>query len=433
MIPTVDLPGTEVRESSTSQGFLPDMRILLISREYPPHVYGGAGVHVENIAAELARLADVEVRCFGEQSQPAAPDQPAVHGFAPWAAAFQAMDPKLRKAVEPLSVNLAMTGVPTDADVVHCHTWYADMAGLWLKILHGMPLVITTHSLEPLRPWKEEQLGRGYHLSTWIERTAIEAADAVIAVSEGTRREVLEFYDLDPARVKVIHNGIQPDVFRRKDPGPALRKYGVPEDKPYLLFVGRITRQKGVLHLVRALRQVTPDLQAVLCAGAPDTEEIGREMEAEVRNLQMERRGVHWIHEMVPVPELVRLYSGAALFVCPSIYEPFGIINLEAMACGCPVVASRVGGIPEAVADGETGILVPLQSKGAPDFEPRDPAAFQRDLAAAINSLHADGALRRRMSEAGRRRVEERFSWANIARRTLDLYEEVAGVRVGSK
>jgi len=402
------------------------MKILILSREYPPHVYGGAGVHVEFLSRELAKLADVEVRCFGEQSESGGGGKPAVRGFGPWNEALSELDPRLRKAVEPLSVGLALAGAPTDASVVHCHTWYSMMGGLWIKILHGIPLVITTHSLEPLRPWKEEQLGRGYHLSRWIEKTAIESADAVIAVSEGTRKEVLECYELDSSKVRVIHNGIDLDIFRRADPKPALEKYKLPTGKPYLLFVGRITRQKGVLHLVRALEHATRDLDAILCAGAPDTEEIGREMEGLVRDLQKKRPGVHWVRDMVPVSDLVRLYSGATLFVCPSIYEPFGIINLEAMACSCPVVASKVGGIPEAVADGETGILVPFESKGPPSYEPKDPDRFARDLGAAVNELAKDPALRKRMGEAGRRRVEEKFSWGMIARRTLDLYGDVA-------
>ena len=402
------------------------MKILLLSREYPPHVYGGAGVHVENLSRELAKLAQVEVRCFGSQRAPGGPGQPAVRGFEPWGAALETLDPRLRKAVEPLTVDLAMAGAATDADLVHCHTWYSMMAGLWMKILYGIPLAITIHSLEPLRPWKVEQLGRGYQLSSWIERTAVQSADAVIAVSEGTRKEVLDCYPaVEPSRVKVVYNGVDPDVFRRRDPGPVLEKYGVPRDKPYLLFVGRITRQKGVLHLVRALTQVDARLQAVLCAGAPDTPEIGKEMEALVKDLQRKRPGVYWIRDMVSVSDLVGFYSGAALFVCPSIYEPFGIINLEAMACNCPVVASRVGGIPEVVVDGETGILVPFETKGPPDFEPGDPMRFARDIAAAINLLFASEPLRRRMGDAGRARVEEKFSWRSIAEQTLKLYEEL--------
>ncbi|HVR75095.1 MAG TPA: glycogen synthase [Planctomycetota bacterium] len=403
------------------------MRILILSREYPPHVYGGAGVHVEFLSRELAKIAEVEVRCFGTQMSDGGQNAPVVRGFGPSPAAYAGLDPRLQKVLEPLSVGVAMAGTPADADIIHCHTWYSMMAGLWLKLLYGTPLVITTHSLEPLRPWKEEQLGRGYHVSSWIERTAIEAADRVIAVSEGTRREVLECYSLDPARVQVIHNGIDLNVYRRKEAGPVLEKYGIPREKPFMLFVGRITRQKGVIHLVRALERVSPDLNAVLCAGAPDTEDIGREMEAAVRALQAKRPGVFWIREMVPVPDIVAFYSAAALFVCPSIYEPFGIINLEAMACECPVVASRVGGIPEAVADGETGVLVPFESRGGSDFEPRDPQKFALDLAGAVNKLWSDAALRRRMAAAGRRRVEEMFSWTTIAQRTLDLFGELVG------
>lgn len=394
------------------------MKVLTLTREYPPNVYGGAGVHVEHLTGELAKIMDVEVRCFGEQTG----SSPTVRGIAPWTEALEGADPVLARVLDPLSVDLAMAALPTDADVVHCHTWYSMMAGLWCKLLYGAPLVVTTHSLEPMRPWKEEQLGRGYRLSSWIEKTAVEAADAVVAVSEGTRREVLECYDLDPAKVHVIYNGIDPDVFRHEDPAPVLSRYGVPPDRPFLLFVGRITRQKGVVHLVRALRKVTPDLNAVLCAGAPDTPEIAAEMEQAVSSLQDERSGVLWIREQVPVPDLVRLYSGAALFVCPSIYEPFGIINLEAMATGCPVVATRVGGIPEVVVDGETGALVPFESRGAPDFEAREPERLASDLADAINRLAADGEARDRMGETGRRRVEEMFTWKRIAAQTKELY-----------
>lgn len=406
------------------------MKILQLTREYPPNIYGGAGVHVEHLTRELARIAEIEVRCFGEQNEPGGAETPSARGFGPWTEALAATPEQLKKALEPLTVDLAMAAAPTDADVVHCHTWYSMMGGLWSKLLYGTPLVVTTHSLEPMRPWKAEQLGRGYDLSSWIERTAILAADQVIAVSHGTRAEVLDCYAMDESRLSVIYNGVDVEVFKQTDATPVLKKYDVPQDKPYILFVGRITRQKGVLHLVHALEHVTDDVQVVLCAGAPDTPEIEAEMEGAVRELQKTRSGVHWIREMVPVPDLVRFYSGARLFVCPSVYEPFGIINLEAMATGCPVVASRVGGIPEAVADGETGILVPFEARPAPDFEPQDPAGFAADLAAAINRLHSDDALRESMSVAGRRRVEEHFSWREIARQTLDLYEQVVA-RVG--
>lgn len=401
------------------------MKILQLTREYPPNIYGGAGVHVEHLSRELAKIAEVEVRCFGEQDVPASPGVPQAEGFHSWSEALAESDPRLRKALDPLSVGLAMAAKPTDADVVHCHTWYSMMAGLWLKKLYGIPLVVTTHSLEPLRPWKEEQLGRGYDLSSWIERTAVLAADTVIAVSNGTRGEILDCYPVDESKLRVVYNGVDVDVFQPSDSTAVLEKYGIPRDKPYVLFVGRITRQKGVLHLVNALRHISPDLQAVLCAGAPDTPEIEQEMESAVRELQKTRPGVHWVREMVPVPDLVRFYSGAYVFVCPSVYEPFGIINLEAMGAGCPVVASKVGGIPEAVADGETGILVPFKSRPSPDFAPEDPEQFARDLAAGVNRLYQDQELRQRMSAAGRERVKTQFSWTQIAGETLSLYEEV--------
>jgi glycogen synthase len=401
------------------------MKILHLSREYPPYTYGGAGVHVEHLTKELTELAEVEVRCFGDQQVSSGTAQPEVWGLEDWSEALDPADPVLRKSLSPVSVNLATAAIPTNADLVHCHTWYSMLGGLWIKILYGIPLVVTTHSLEPLRPWKEEQLGRGYQLSSWIERTAIQAADAVIAVSSETRREILDCYDLDPSKVRVICNGVDTDVFCPSEAAPVLRKYGINEERPYLLFVGRITRQKGVVHLVRALSHVSQGIQTVLCAGEPDTDEIGLEMERAVRQLQESRPDVHWIREMLPIPDLVRFYSGASLFVCPSIYEPFGIINLEAMATGCPVVASRVGGIPEAVADGETGLLVQFDGLGPPSYEPKDPSRFSHDLAMTINRLLDDEVRRKQMGQAGIRRVEEKFSWKVIARETFRLYEEV--------
>jgi starch synthase len=413
-------------------------KVLILTKEYPPYVYGGAGVHVHNLTRELARLIDVEVRCFGSQHGSAAHPglQPLLHFREPFVRGseiprdhFARIDPKLRKAIEPIAVDLEFLREPIDADVVHCHTWYSMLAGLWAKILYDIPLVVTTHSLEPLRPWKAEQLGRGYQLSSWVERVALEAADAVIAVSSDTRREVIAGFDVDPSRVYVIHNGIDLEDFVRKDPRPALNAHGIDPERPYVLFVGRIARQKGVIHLLEALEHIDPGLQVVLCAGEADTVELLREMEGAVVAASRRRSGVHWITERLPIDSLVGLYSGASVFVCPSVYEPFGIINLEAMACSCPVVASAVGGIPEVVVDGETGVLVPFESAAESSSVPADPRRFALDLARAVNRLAADPGLQRRMGDAGRQRVEARFSWPSIARQTLDLYAAMTQAR----
>ena len=409
------------------------MRILTLTREYPPHVYGGAGVHVEHLTRELAQLATVEVRCFGEQHIDGAAATPAVRGFTPFAVnadqVRDQMDGRLWKAVEPLITDLAILQERVEADVVHCHTWYSMMAGLWIKILYDIPLVVTTHSLEPLRPWKEDQLGRGYQLSQWIERTAIEAADAVIAVSGRTRHEVVDCYPGVADRVHVIHNGIDLERFRPGESPETLQRYGIDPARPYVLFVGRMTRQKGILHLLRAFRHVRSDAQVVLCAGAPDTESFGAEIVREVESLKRVRAGVRWIPEMLPIDDLVAVYSGSSVFVCPSVYEPFGIINLEAMACARPVVASAVGGIPEVVVDGETGLLVPVERHAAPDFEPKDPEAFARDLAEAVDRVLQDPEAATRLGRAGRARVEAQFSWGSIAGKTLSVYEDVVARR----
>jgi alpha-maltose-1-phosphate synthase len=397
-------------------------RVALFTNEYPPHVYGGAGVHVEYLSRELARLVPVEVRCFGSQDA----DEPnlRVRGYGPWAAAREGTDPRFGSALDAFERSLAMAKDTLDADVVHCHTWYTQMGGFVAKKLWGIPLVITTHSLEPLRPWKVEQLGNAYGLSAWMERTAIEDADAVIAVSQETRNDVLRHFSVAPERVHVIHNGIDLEQYRPDPAVDALRTYGVDPDRPYVLFVGRITRQKGIIHLVNAIPAIDPSLQVVLCAGAPDTKEIGDEMAERVAEVGADRDDVIWIREMVPRAHAIQLYSHAAVFCCPSVYEPFGIINLEAMACRTAVVASAVGGIPEVVVPGETGELVDLEIRPG-TFDPVDPPAFSAALAAAVNRVALEPGLGERYGRAGRQRVEDHFSWAAIAQRTMDLYRSL--------
>ena len=398
------------------------VKALLLTNEYPPNVYGGAGVHVEYLSRALAGLMDVEVRCYGDQKLHER--CLAVRGFGVDEAEFGC--PKnLRSVFGSVQRDAAMAAAGTDANLVHVHTWYTHLGGILLKQNYGIPLVLTVHSLEPLRPWKREQLGGGYDFSCWVEKTAIEMADAVIAVSASTKDDVLRLFDVDPARVHIIHNGIDPAEYRERRDEAVLRRHGIDPARPFILFVGRITRQKGIVHLVRALRHLDPGFQIVLCAGAPDTPEIAQEMKSAVDEAQRERADVIWIEEMVPKKDIIPLYSQAALFVCPSIYEPFGIINLEAMACGTPVVASAVGGVPEVVADGETGLLVPVEQMTEAPFEPLDADKFARDLAAAVNELMRDEKRRETMASAARLRVEEKFSWDAIAKRTADLYRGV--------
>ena len=398
------------------------MQALILTNEYPPHVYGGAGVHVEYLTRELAKLIDVDVRSFGDQD--VADGRLRVRGF-PVIHDLDRTPSNLRPVIGAFDRSLGFVAEPVTADVVHCHTWYAHLGGILAKVANGIPLVITVHSLEPLRPWKREQLGGGYEASSWVEKTALEMADAVIAVSQGTKDDVLAHFDVDPARISIIHNGIDTDEYRPQDATDALERHGIDPAVPYVLFVGRITRQKGIVHLVRAIRHMAPGTTVVLCAGAPDTPEIAAEMEAAVRDAQAVNPNVRWIAEMVDKPTVRQLYSHAAVFACPSVYEPFGIINLEAMACETAVVASAVGGIPEVVVEGETGLLVPFEAAGGGSFEPRDPDAFERDLAARIDELMADEPRRRAMGEAGRRRAVEHFGWDAIARRTVDLYESL--------
>ncbi|EGG46330.1 glycogen synthase [Streptomyces griseoaurantiacus] len=390
------------------------MRVGLLSREYPPDIYGGAGVHVEFLARELAPLVDLAVHCWGEGAAPHA--SPAVTRHRPWPALDDAND-----ALRTFSVDLAMAAGLRDRELVHSHTWYANLGGHLAKLLHGVPHVMTAHSLEPLRPWKAEQLGGGYALSSWAERTAIEAADAVVAVSGAMREDILTCYPaLDPARVHVIHNGIDTTLYR-PDPGTdVLDRIGLDRGRPYVVFVGRITRQKGVPHLLRAVRRIDPAAQVVLCAGAPDTPEIDREFRELYAELSRTRADVHWISRMLPRADVIQLLTHAAVFVCPSVYEPLGIVNLEAMACGTAVVASRVGGIPEVVDDGRTGLLV--------DLDPGpDQTGFETRLAQALDTVLGDPATARRMGEAGRARTLGEFGWDAVARRTVRLYEEVLG------
>ena len=406
------------------------MRIALFTNEYPPHVYGGAGVHVEYLARELARIEDrahrVDVLCFGQQREEHG--NLRVRGFeAP--AAIAAQDPRHARLLDAFARDLAMAGAVEAPDIVHCHTWYSHLAGCLARPLTGGKLVLTTHSLEPHRPWKVEQLGSAYHATAWIERTAYENADGVIAVSNAMKQDVQTLYGVAPDRVRVIHNGIDPAEYHPTRAPERIRALGVNPDVPIVLFVGRITRQKGILHLVRAIRQLNPGMQVVLCAGAPDTADIAAEMTALVEEARRTAAvEIVWIDRMVSREEVIALYSHATVFVCPSVYEPFGIINLEAMACETPVIAAAVGGIPEIVVHGETGLLVPFAAEGGGSAEPVDAEGYSSALAAAINELMADRDRCDAMGRAGRARVLAQFSWESIARKTLDFYRDlVAG------
>jgi alpha-maltose-1-phosphate synthase len=386
------------------------MRVAMMTREYPPEVYGGAGVHVTELVAQLRTLCEVDVHCMG------AP-RPGVIVAQP--------DPALKganAALSTLSADLNMVNGASNATVVHSHTWYTGLAGHLAALLYGIPHVLTAHSLEPMRPWKAEQLGGGYRVSSWVEKTAVEAADAVIAVSSGMRDDVLHTYPaLDPNRVHVVRNGIDTDVWCPVQPQPGdsvLEELGVDLNRPIVAFVGRITRQKGVAHLVAAAHYFAPEIQLVLCAGAPDTPEIAAEVTSAVQELARVRSGVFWVREMLPIGKIREILSAATVFVCPSVYEPLGIVNLEAMACATAVVASDVGGIPEVVADRQTGLLV--------HYDASDPAFFERRLGEAVNSLVADPERARQYGQAGRQRCIQEFSWAHIAEQTLEIYRKVS-------
>jgi starch synthase len=396
------------------------VKVLFLTNEYPPHIYGGAGVHVGYLSRELAKMMPVEVRCFGDQRLEEA--NLKVIGFEVDTSNFTCPKP-LRSAFGAVRRCIDFNTTNIDADLVHCHTWYTHFGGILAKKNYGIPLVITVHSLEPLRPWKREQLAGGYDFSLWVEKTALEMADAIIAVSGETRHDVERLFDVDSARIHVIHNGIDLDQYRKIDSTAALRSYGIDPNTPYLLFIGRITRQKGFQHLVRAIEFMNRDFQIVLCAAAPDTPAMAEETRTAVERAKGQRPGIIWINKMVDQKAACELYSHAAVFVCPSIYEPFGIINLEAMACETAVVASAAGGIKEVVVDGETGFLVPLEQSKESPFEATNPEKFARHLAARINELMADPKLRERFGKAGRKRAEENFSWSAIAAKTKALYE----------
>jgi starch synthase len=399
------------------------MRVGIFTREYPPLVYGGAGVHVDYLSRELAKEIEVEVHCWGPQHSDVG--NLTVRGAEPWSEISNGTEGKFKGALEAFSLNLTQIKALEGIDVVHTHTWYVSMAGFLAKKLYGVPFVLTTHSLEPLRAWKAEQLGSGYAMSSWMERTAILDADAVIAVSQGTKADIQKAYpDVDPDRIYVIYNGIDLAEYQKTAETKALTDYGVDPAVPYVLFVGRITRQKGVTHLVDAIRYLPAETQVVLCAGAPDTPEIATELREKVNAARKDHPRIVWIEKMVTKQETIQLYSHARVFCCPSVYEPFGIINLEAMACRAPVVASATGGIKEVVVDDKTGYLVPFDQDPVTSF-PREPETFARDLGTRINELLKDPEKCRRFGDAGRRRVEDIFSWTAIAHQTIDLYRRL--------
>ena len=404
------------------------MKIALLTNEYPPNVYGGAGAHIEYLSRELAKLDEgkhqIQILCFGDQQESSA--NLDVIGVNP-AYKPTAEDPRHLKVFDALLRNIIMAGSVKDADIVHCHTWYSHYAGCLLKQLLGVPLVLTTHSLEPHRPWKAEQLGSAYNATTWLEKTAYQNADGVIAVSQSMKSDVHELYGVPMEKIRVIHNGIDLNQYKPTPSAEALESYGISTDKPFILFVGRITRQKGIIHLVNAIKYLQPGIQVVLCAGAPDTEKIGREMEEKVVLARAQTDNeIIWISEIVPKDKIISLYTHASVFVCPSVYEPFGIINLEAMACETPVVASAVGGIPAVIAQNETGLLVPFEPVSSINFEPKDPEQFSQDIAKAVNSLLQSQETMEEMSVKARKRVEEHFGWASIARQTLEFYQFVS-------
>jgi starch synthase len=399
------------------------MKIALFTNEFPPNIYGGAGVHIDFLSRELSKLAHVEVRCFGNQKD--AHDGMNVQGIQSSLNKMEDAGNPHIKMFHNLSRNVEMSQHTLEADIIHCHTWYTHLAGIFSRELLQVPLILTTHSLETHRPWKVEQLGNGYFLSRWIEQHAYTTADGVIAVSQQMKTDVVEAYGIRPEKVTVIHNGIDPEFYSPTFDNALLQEYGINPEIPFVLFVGRITRQKGISQLIAAAHHFNKNCQIVLCAGAPDTPEIAKETEALIATLKATREGVILISEMLPREKVKVLYSHARVFACPSLYEPFGIINLEAMSCQTPVVGSAVGGIPEIIVEGETGNLIPLQSISRTDFNPLDPETFQKNFAAKINQFLDDKQLAETMGKAGRKRVLEKFSWESIAKTTFQYYQEV--------
>jgi starch synthase len=403
------------------------MNITLLTNEYPPHVYGGAGVHVDYLSRELLALEGgkhvIQILCFGDQKEDSA--HKTIIGI-PSLSHAPLQDFRHEKLLDTLLRNILMVSSLKETDIVHCHTWYTYLAGCFIKQLFHIPLVLTTHSLEPQRPWKEEQLGSAYQVTNWLEKTAYQNADGVIAVSGSMKKGVYDLYQVPFEKIRVIPNGINVDEYQPRRNPSLLSSYRINPDKPFLIFVARITRQKGIIHLINAIKYISPGIQIVLCAGAPDTEEIGREMEEKVKEARAQTSNeIVWVRQWVPRCDLIILYSHASIFVCPSIYEPFGIVNLEAMACGTPVVASAVGGIPEVVIHGETGLLVPFEPINTQSWEPREPEKYSKDLANAINDLLSSPEKIKTMGRSSRERVKKYFSWESIARQTLEFYREL--------
>jgi glycogen synthase len=410
----------------------PSMDIAILTKEFPPHVYGGAGVHVEYLTRELRKLNEGKIRvlCFGSQREFSGNLE--VIGVEP-SSSIPAQDKRIHSLLDTLARDVAMVGALTEADVIHCHTWYTHLAGCLLKHMLKVPLVLTTHSLEPHRPWKREQLGAGYYASSWLEQTAYREADGVIAVSGSMKQDVHNLYGVPVERIALIHNGIDENQYRAvREPG-VLDHYGIDASRPYVLMVSRMTRQKGIPHFLEAAKYFESGIQAVLCASAPDTPEYLEEVAAKISRMRGDTaQRIIWVSETVPREALIALYSQAAVFVCPSVYEPFGIINLEAMACGTAVVASAVGGIPEVVEDGVTGRLVRFEPLSKDNPEPEDPERFAKELAGEVNNLIASPDALKNMAVAARKRVEAHFTWEAVARKTLDFYRKTSERFFGS-